>query len=187
MSPQAIARLVHHNLHIVVTWDINRLTHSPIISTSKSGYGTDRFDPGLNEGVTQDIFSSLCNQCSVVDYYEPWGRRELGEVSQKWWRDKTQSLQRGWITSGIIPLSLSLSYYSHHSPLTNITESQLESLADLATHIHLSSLTMMESDHIASLLLSPASFTTLLCLTHSIAVSLRETDRVGVAESNHSS
>ena len=60
------------------------------------------------------------------------------------------------------------------------TESQLESLADLAAHIHLSSLSVMEQSphHLSSLLLSPSSYTTFLTLAHSIAISLTEKDKV---------
>ena len=102
VTPQAIARLVHRNLHVLVIWDIDRSTHSPIVPAA-SVNGTHTHDPGSEE--IMDIFSMLCSCCSVVDHYQPWGQRELSEVAQKWWREKTLSLQQGWITSGE-PLSL---------------------------------------------------------------------------------
>jgi hypothetical protein len=152
VTPQAIARLVHHNLHVVIVWDTDRSTHSPIPLQTASSDGATRSDPELEE-----IFSMVCSRCSVVDHYQTWGQRELSEVAQKWWREKTCSLQHGWITS----------------------ESQLESIADLAAHIHLSSLSVMEQSphHLSSLLLSPSSYTTFLTLAHSIAISLTEKDK----------
>ena len=92
VTPQTIARLVQRNLHVIIAWDVDRTTQSPISSRN----GTD---PGLEE-VTQDMFSMLCSKCSVVDHYETWGEREFCEVAQRWWRDKIHSLQQGWITSG---------------------------------------------------------------------------------------
>lgn len=79
-------------------------------SESVSGNGTASSDPGLEEVVARDVFSILCSRCSVVDHYQPWAQRELGEVAQKWWREKTSSLQQGWIRSGE---SLSLLIHSH--------------------------------------------------------------------------
>ena len=100
VTPQAIARLVQHNLHVVIAWDIDRMTGSPLIATvSASPNGTAEIDPGLEEA-TQDSYSTVCSQCSVVDCYQTWGQRELSEVAQRWWREKTSSLTQGWITSG---------------------------------------------------------------------------------------
>ena len=106
VTPQAIARLVHHSLHVLVVWDINRSTHSPI-PQPVSENGMASYDPGSGE--VEDILSMLCSRCSVVDHYQTWGQRELSEVAQKWWREKTQSLQEGWISSG---QSLSLSLFT---------------------------------------------------------------------------
>ena len=105
VTPQAIARLVHHNLHVVIVWDTDRSTHSPIPLQTASSDGATRSDPG-----SEEIFSMLCSQCSVVDHYQTWGQRELSEVAQKWWREKTCSLQHGWVTSGE-PVSLSSHVY----------------------------------------------------------------------------
>ena len=99
ISPQAIAKLIKRNLHVVIAWDISRTTGSPIntncdIPVSHNGTG------GQLEEMTRDVYSVLCSQCSVVDYYPRWSGRDLGEVAHRWWKEKTCSLQQGWITSG---------------------------------------------------------------------------------------
>lgn len=89
-TPQTIAKLVQHNLHVIVVWDINRTTESPINAAP---------DARLEEK-TRDVYSMVCGQCGVVDHYEPWGQRELSEVAQRLWKEKRGSLQQGWINSG---------------------------------------------------------------------------------------
>lgn len=100
ISPQAIAKLIKRNLHMVIAWDISRTTGSPINANNNipaSQYGTG----DQVEEMTRDVYSVLCSQCSVVDYYPTWSGRDLGEVAQRWWKEKTGSLQQGWIISGI--------------------------------------------------------------------------------------
>lgn len=99
ITAEAIARQVQHNLHVVIAWDIDRVTESPIPTATASQNRSVRLDPRLEE-MTRDVFSMVCNQCSVVDRYQTWGQRELCEVAQRWWKEKMGSLDQGWINSG---------------------------------------------------------------------------------------
>ena len=99
ITAETIARLIQHNLHVVIAWDIDRVTESPIPTETASQNGSVRLDPKQEE-MTRDVFSMLCSQCSVVDHYQTWRQRELCEVAQRWWREKTCSLDQGWVNSG---------------------------------------------------------------------------------------
>lgn len=61
-----------------------------------------------------------------------------------------------------------------------LPESQLESLAQLAAHVHLSTLCVLDQTqpHLSSLLLSPATFIQCLTMTHTIATSLLNKEKV---------
>ena len=62
-----------------------------------------------------------------------------------------------------------------------VTESQLECLAKLAAHVHLSTLMVLDEacPHLSSLLTSPVSFTQCLTMAHSLAITLQEKCKVG--------
>jgi len=101
------------------------------------------------------MFKAIYKACSYVDLYEPWSKDSYLDVAVRWLKEQSIPTWTKWIDSS----------------------SQVEAVGSLAVHIHLTSCKVAGQSTIA---ISPRTFLECLTMSRSIALHIRDKERVSI-------
>lgn len=109
-AQQAFARSVQKNLHIFITWNIERKTGSPFEFSNSRNTSTFKIATALNPGATVSIadleesrramFAALCRVCSYIDHYHPWSKQAYSDIALQKWQQSESPTWQSWADTG---------------------------------------------------------------------------------------
>ena len=172
MALQAFSRAVRAHLSVFIIWNVDSMTGSLFPTHSSLGEDALAYQTSL-----RSLFRSICRRCSYIDHYQPWTKHAYTEIALQWWQ---KGIRLFFCTPGF-PKIL---FIVESSPLSwqewADTSSQLEAVASLAAHIHITTCELLTRTYgeAGRHLASPKLFIECLTITQKLAVQIKQKELV---------